>query len=150
MKIIKVLVDEMPSGCKRCNFCVAKMYCSLLEDRKTTVPDEPYKRRADCPLVYDFGDRETNALNKRIAELEEKQRWIPVSEGLPDTKIVYDKFDVIVEFENIENGGMTRCVELMSYDYRNKSWNDDCGEYGFYPVAGVTHWRERPTPPEVQ
>ena len=70
MKIIKVLVDEMPSGCKRCNFCVAKMYCSLLEDRKTTVPDEPYKRRADCPLVYDFGDRETNALNKRIAELE--------------------------------------------------------------------------------
>ena len=72
MKIIKVLVDEMPSGCKRCNFCVAKMYCSLLEDRKTTVPDEPYKRRADCPLVYDFGDRETNALNKRIAELEGK------------------------------------------------------------------------------
>ena len=70
MKIIKVLVDEMPSGCKRCDFCVAKMYCLLLEDRKTTVPDEPYKRRTDCPFVYDFGDRETNALNKRIAELE--------------------------------------------------------------------------------
>ena len=84
MKIINVLVDEMPSGCKRCNFCVAKMYCSLLEDRKTTVPDEPYKRRADCPLVYDFGDRETNALNKRIAELEAERRWIPVSERLPD------------------------------------------------------------------
>ena len=71
MKIIKVLVDEMPSGCKRCDFCVAKMYCLLLEDRKTTVPDEPYKRRTDCPLVYDFGDRETNALNKRIAELKD-------------------------------------------------------------------------------
>ena len=91
-----------------------------------------------------------DALNTRIAELEEKQRWIPVSERLPDTKIVYDKFDVIVEFEDIENGVMTRCVELMSYDYRNKSWNDDCWEFGFYPVAGVTHWRERPTPPEVQ
>jgi len=76
MKIIKVLVDEMPSGCKRCNFCVAKMYCSLLEDRKTTVPDEPYKRRADCPLVYDFGDRESNALNKRIAELEAENEKI--------------------------------------------------------------------------
>ena len=86
----------------------------------------------------------------RIAELEAAQRWIPVSERLPDTKIVYDKFDVIVEFEDIENGVMTRCVELMSYDYRNKSWNDDCWEFGFYPVAGVTHWRERPTPPEVQ
>lgn len=93
---------------------------------------------------------EIQKLNARIAELEAAQRWIPVSERLPDTKIVYDKFDVIVEFENIENGGTTRCVELMSYDYRNKSWNDDCGEYGFYPVAGVTHWRERPTLPEVQ
>ena len=89
-------------------------------------------------------------LKFRIAELEEAQRWIPVSERLPDTKIVYDEFDVIVEFEDIENGVMTRCVELMSYDYRNKSWNDDCWEFGFYPVAGVTHWRERPTPPEVQ
>ena len=91
-----------------------------------------------------------DVLTARIAELEAAQRWIPVSERLPDTKIVYDKFDVIVEFENIKNGGTTRCVELMSYDYRNKSWNDDCGEYGFYPVAGVTHWRERPTLPEVE
>ena len=91
-----------------------------------------------------------NKLEARIAELEAERRWIPVSERLPDTKILYDKFDVIVELGDIENGGTTRCVELMSYDYRNKSWNDDCGEYGFYPVAGVTHWRERPTLPEVQ
>ncbi len=100
----------------------------------------------DIDKVFDA----LSAAEARIAELEGEQRWIPVGERLPDTKIVYDKFDVIVEFENIENGGTTRCVELMSYDYRNKSWNDDCGEYGFYPVAGVTHWRERPTPPEVQ
>ena len=70
MIIIKVLVDEMPSGCKRCNYCVAKMYCLLLEDRKTTVPDEPYKRRPDCPLVYDFSDKQINDLTVRIAELE--------------------------------------------------------------------------------
>ena len=114
-------------------------------------------------LIDDLREENAN-LTARIAELEaendqltvrwrqERQddKWIPVSERLPDTKIVYDKFDVIVEFEDIENGVMTRCVELMSYDYRNKSWNDDCWEFGFYPVAGVTHWRERPTPPEVQ
>ena len=76
MKIIKVLVDEMPSGCKRCNYCVAKMYCLLLEDRKTTVPDEPYKRRPDCPLVYDFSDKQINDLTARIAELEaESERF---------------------------------------------------------------------------
>jgi len=69
MKIIKVLVDEMASGCKRCDFCIAHMYCSFLDDRKTLVPDEPYKRRSDCPLVYDFGEGEIH-LNARIAELE--------------------------------------------------------------------------------
>jgi len=94
--------------------------------------------------------KENEHLRQTLSVYAAKQRWIPVSERLPDTKIVYDKFDVIVEFEDIENGVMTRCVELMSYDYRNKSWNDDCWEFGFYPVAGVTHWRERPTPPEVQ
>ena len=51
MKIILAIVDELPDGCKRCDFCIAKMYCSLLDDRKTTVPDNPYKRRSDCPLV---------------------------------------------------------------------------------------------------
>ena len=74
MIIIKVLVDEMPSGCKRCDYCVAEMYCLLLEDRKTTVPDEPYKRRPDCPLVYDFSDKQINDLTARIAELEMKNR----------------------------------------------------------------------------
>ena len=106
------------------------------------------KRVEKAETDYSISEAHVTALLNRIAELEAAQRWIPVSERLPDTKIVYDKFDVIVEFENIENGGTTRCVELMSYDYRNKSWNDDCGEYGFYPVAGVTHWRERPTLPE--
>jgi len=108
------------------------------------------KRVEKAETDYSISEAHVTALLNRIAELEAAQRWIPVSERLPDTKIVYDKFDVIVEFENIKNGGTTRCVELMSYDYRNKSWNDDCGEYGFYPVAGVTHWRERPTLPEVE
>ena len=89
-------------------------------------------------------------LTARIAEFEAAQRWIPVGERLPDTKIVYDEFDVIVELVDIVNGEMIRRVDLLFYDYRNKSWNDDCGEFGFYPVTGITHWRERPTPPEVQ
>jgi len=84
MKIINVLVDEMPSGCKRCNFCVAKMYCSLLEDRKTTAVFQCEK----CGTIVDECVLNTcpieDALNKRIAELEAAQRWIPVSERLPE------------------------------------------------------------------
>lgn len=131
MKIIKVLVDEMPSGCKRCNFCVAKMYCSLLEDRKTTVPDEPYKRRADCPLVYDFGDRETNALNKRIAELEAAQRWTPVEHGLPSgypCLVVLKNGNIKIDFTFLDGG---------NYYW----WNSG--------QANVTHWMPLPTPPEA-
>lgn len=94
--------------------------------------------------------RKIMQMHTRIAELEAAQRWIPVSERLPDTKIVYDEFDVIVELVDIGTGEMIRRVDLLSYDYRNNSWNDDCGEFGFYPVTGVTHWRERPAPPEVQ
>lgn len=95
-------------------------------------------------------DDSLKALVDYIAELEAERRWIPVSERLPDTKIVYDEFDVIVELVDIVNGEKIRHVDLLFYDYRNKSWNDDCGEFGFYPVTGITHWRERPTPPEVQ
>ncbi len=120
----------------RTGYMCSTLGCALQEN---TVSEKEWNTR---PIE--------DALTARIAELEAAQRWISVSERLPDTKILYDNFDVIVEFENIENGGMTRRVELMSYDFRNKSWNDDCGEYGFYPVAGVTHWRERPTLPEVQ
>ena len=135
MKIIKVLVDEMPSGCKRCNFCVAKMYCSLLEDRKTTVPDEPHKRRADCPLVYDFGDRETNALNKRIAELEAERRWIPVGERLPEpyTRVL-------------------ACIKsgYMEVDYMYSEPIVDVGIADFNSLDNVTHWMPLPPSPESE
>ena len=106
------------------------------------------KTIVDSKLYTEILESDIKWLHARIAELEAAQRWIPVSERLPDTKILYDKFDVIVELVDIGNGEMIRRVDLLFYDYRNKSWNDDCGEFGFYPVAGVTHWRERPTLPE--
>ena len=93
---------------------------------------------------------ENKKLSARIVELEQAQRWIPVSERLPDTKILYDHFDAVIEFESIDGGGIERMVRLLAWDYRNKTWNEDLGEFGFYPIDGVTHWRERPIPPEVQ
>lgn len=126
--------DGSEMRCKRCgaNECRIHGFCSV-----------------ECEHYFDY-EEEITDLEARVAELEATQRWIPVSERLPDTKIVYDKFDVIVELVDIVNGEMIRHVDLLSYDYRNKSWNDDCKEFGFYPVTGVTHWRERPKPPEVQ
>ena len=75
-------------------------------------------------------------LRARIAELEEKQRWIPVSERLPEAKghymaVVVDGFDD------------SRSVETLRYfgDGDWFTWSD------WYVV---THWKEEPELPEVQ
>ncbi len=75
-------------------------------------------------------------LRKRIAELEEKQRWIPVSERLPEAKghymtVVVDGFDD------------SRSVDTLRYfgDGDWFTWSD------WYVV---THWKEKPELPEVQ
>ena len=134
MIIIKVLVDEMPSGCKRCNYCVAKMYCLLLEDRKTTVPDEPYKRRPDCPLVYDFSDKQINDLTARIAELEEKQRWRVVANGeLPDN------WKPVLTIDMSES---VRVPVPAFYDPETSLWST------LFPYdLWVTHWMPLPESP---
>ena len=71
----------------------------------------------------------------RISELEEKQRWIPVSERLPEAKghymaVVVDGFDD------------SRSVETLRYfgDGDWFTWSD------WYVV---THWKEKPELPEV-
>jgi len=68
---------------------------------------------------------------KRIAELEAEQRWIPVSEGLPEDSRIYD-------------------VAIAGYQY---SWTGSCvfgkwiGESG-KAILGVTHWKYRPQLPK--
>ena len=98
---------------------------------------------------FEFLCEKRKALESYIAELEEKQRWIPVSERLPEAQIIFDGFDTIVEFETIE-GRVEKVVQLLFWDCRDKTWNEDICDEGFVNVTGcVTHWRERPTPPEV-
>jgi hypothetical protein len=69
--------------------------------------------------------------DKRIAELEQERRWIPVSERLPEDSRIYD-------------------VAIAGYEY---SWTGTCvfgkwiGESG-KAILGVTHWKYRPQPPK--
>ena len=90
-----------------------------------------------CP---DYGDAvseltiENEKLKARIAELEEKQRWIPVSERLPeDTErmltIVYDAFED------------TTAISILQH-YGDGDWFSwDSGRYV------VTHWMPLPESP---
>ena len=74
-------------------------------------------------------------LKARIAELEEKQRWIPVSEGLPEA---YTR--------------VLACSEsgYMEVDYRTHFCRVDVGIAEFYSLDNVTHWMPLPPNPEVQ
>ena len=93
------------------------------------------------------------ALEAEVAELEAERRWIPVSERLPeiddddvkeyDVVLTYPyEQEVITATWSYDNTGKT-CRRLW-LDCRSDEWSAvDITEH-------VTHWRERPTPPEVQ
>ena len=68
----------------------------------------------------------------RIAELEEKQRWIPVSERLPED------LQSIIVFTKDRKTHIIRFLELY-------------GREGFGSLSDiVTHWMPLPELPEVQ
>jgi hypothetical protein len=84
-------------------------------------------------------------LRARIAELEEAQRWIPVTEGLPEfgTSILF--YDSILERTN--KGTCT----ALNRDKTNLQWLTDDGIYYHgNRCEYITHWKEEPELPEVQ
>ena len=95
------------------------------------------KKAIEELLVYFSGivGRASKA-EARIAELEEKQRWIPVSERLPEAKGHY----MAVMVDGFDD---SRSVETLRYfgDGDWFTWSD------WYVV---THWKEKPELPEVQ
>lgn len=74
----------------------------------------------------------------RIAELEEKQRWIPVSERLPEC----DK-DVLVFWGKALDGS--------TIDWFGTAWRNSCdsGNWCTDPIT-PTHWMLLPSAPESE
>jgi len=76
-----------------------------------------------------------NNLEEYIAELEAAQRWIPVSERLPEAghKVLVLLTDGAISIDFIHG-------------------NDFLGNPDFYEywVGDITHWMPLPQPPEVQ
>lgn len=88
--------------------------------------------------LYEKGDVVVDALNvaeSRIAELEAAQRWIPVSERLPEEDDGYCL--ICVDFDYI----------TMAYYDKKYGWN---GQFEGWNGT-ITHWMPLPEPPdEVQ
>lgn len=70
-----------------------------------------------------------DALRARIAELEQAQRWIPVSERLPDAS------------EKVQD---VLCYNAPILEMFTRLYFDDIGFDGW----AVTHWMPLPLPPE--
>ena len=113
-----------------------------------------YLRAVYCvhPMVLDALDY-INSLESRIAELEAERHWIPVSERLPeiDDGDVKD-YDVVLAYRHRRAVVIVAKCGWDDLDKTQRRWFDcDSDEWGPSDITEyVTHWRERPAPPEVQ
>jgi len=125
------------SELKPCPFCGEEQLSD--KERGDTIPyDGRYSRVCDwCDVespywntrpIEDAQAQEIARLEQRIRELEEQQRWIPVSERLPEVDGYYWTIDVLGKQE-----------EWM---YRHGGW------YMEKDISFITHWRPLPEPPE--
>jgi len=75
--------------------------------------------------------------------MPKKQKWIPVSEGLPET-------DELVLF--VENGNVTVGNYAASASEENCWWDcistDMSGSASYTKESDVTHWMPLPDPPK--
>ena len=125
-----LMTDKWGNYYVECEYCGAQI--NPYDDKEIIV--EGWQSR---PIEDD--------LRKRIAELEEKQRWIPVSERLPEfgTSILF--YDSILERTN--KGTCT----ALNRDKTNLQWLTDDGIYYHgNRCEYITHWKEEPARPEAQ
>lgn len=101
-----------------------KQIISWLYDKAARAHDHSYARML-------------NTTAKRLKELDEKQRWIPVTERLPnahDCCIVYRK-------NTFGHFSMLRYTPALGFHFYDSEWGD-------VTVDNVTHWMPLPEPPK--
>ena len=107
----------------------------------------PYGQGEGCRIDnLDFSAAEAlEAADKRIAELEAAQRWIPVGERLPAVS-EYRNGDKFKSMDSNELVPFLVCCEDTEIPFRafydGKNWGDGWGK------QNVTHWQPLPQPPQ--
>ena len=101
------------------------------------------------PLVFNYADYE--ALKAENAALKEANRWIPVSERLPEKPPDYFKDG---------HWWMVSGEDFIVADSDGKvyeaHWTYGCSHQNYFwyvnsltPLTNITHWRPLPEPPEA-
>jgi hypothetical protein len=129
-QVFPPLASSLDDGYTRCGLCGAKMQHRRWQTRP--IEDALQARIAELTECIGSQMADVYTLKARIAKLEAAQRWIPVSERLPE-----DMRNVL---------GLSRNAQLVvSYIDEYKMWYAPGAD-----MLRVTHWMPLPQPPEVQ
>lgn len=134
------LSEDVPHGLRQCHLHAVTRITELeakkdiLEDQQREAKNHLIDKNLHIDSLYEEGYK----LQQRIAELEAAQRWIPVSERLPQIGVrvlFYNNF-----IKNIHKGW-----------YSGDEWVSEIGIfYNGDKLKRITHWMPLPKFPEVQ
>ena len=122
--------------------CASRKPCPVCGKEPTATPIEnsfySYAELTEEQKIRFAAYQVFDVPKKASSKLEAAQRWIPVSEGLPEIGVrvlFYNNF-----IKNIHKGW-----------YSGDEWTSDIGIfYNGDKLKRITHWMPLPQPPEVQ
>lgn len=122
--------------------CASRKPCPVCGKEPTATPIEnsfySYAELTEEQKIRFAAYQVFDVPKKASSKLEAAQRWIPVSEGLPEIGVrvlFYNNF-----IKNIHKGW-----------YSGDEWTSDIGIfYNGDKLKRITHWTPLPNPPEVQ
>jgi len=131
------LSEDVPHGLRECHLhavariAALKGVIEILEDQQREAKNILIDKNLHIDSLYEEGYK----LQQRIAELEAAQRWIPVSERLPDN------WKPVLTIDMSES---TRVPVPAFYDPETSLWSTHLPNYDLW----VTHWMPLPPNPE--
>ena len=142
------------SELKKCPFCGGEAQVNTWTMHGITE-SRCFCSNSDCPnsvrtvALEQWNTRPIeDALHARITELEAAQRWIPVSERLPElgkVVVVHDANDI----PYFTRQDLTYAVAVL-IEKNNVKMFGFIEEFSVWYSSDVTHWMPLPEKPEVQ